>query len=120
MIYRFTNSKGRHHYGIAVELVANGAYILGDAWEIAPASFGYISFEPNPFVIAEVKHELFPLTTPVTWRTTEIAQIVRLMTSGQFDDWWRQHRAEIVKKFSNTRYKSKRQKEATTAQLTTE
>lgn len=108
MIYRFTNSRGRHHYGVAVEQVGNGAYVLGDEWSpkdgvTVPASFGYISFEPNPFVVAEVKHELLPLDTKVSWRLAEIAAIVRMMQIGTFAQWWAEHRPEIVQKFCGYR-----------------
>lgn len=106
MIYRFTNSHSVFHYGVCIEMISNGANVLGDAWEPtekvqSPARFAYISFDPNPYVIATVKHELLPLDTPVTWQTPEIAQIVAMMQAGTFADWWQQHRAEIVKKFIN-------------------
>ena len=110
-LYRFTNSKERMHYGVCVEMIANGANILGDTWQptekvTAPARFAYISFAPNPYVIATVKHDLLPLDTPVQWQTPEIAQIVAMMRAGTFADWWQANRAEIVRKFING-YKSK-------------
>jgi len=106
MIYRFTNRTGRYHYGICLEMIGNGANVLGDAWQPTekvdvPARFAYISFDPNPYVIATVKHELLPLDTPVTWQTPEIAQIVAMMQAGTFGDWWQANRSAIVRKFIN-------------------
>lgn len=105
-LYRFTNVHGRVRNGVCLEMIANGANILGDTWQptekvVVPARFAYISFEPNPYVIntGATKTELLPLTTPVQWQTPEIAQIVAMMKAGTFADWWQQHRAEIVRKF---------------------
>jgi|688.fasta_scaffold19202_5 hypothetical protein len=105
-LYRFTNSLNRYHYGVVVEMVGNGAYVLSDAWQPtdkvkAPATYAYISFEPNPFVIAAVKHDLLPLDTPVAWQTPEIRQIVAMMQAGTFAEWWQANQSVIVRKFIN-------------------
>ena len=110
-LYRFTNIHGRQRHGVCLEMVANGANILGDTWQpndkvTVPANYAYVSFAPNPFVVARTQTDLLPLDTPVTWQTPEIAQIVAMMRAGTFADGWQANRAEIVRKFING-YKSK-------------
>lgn len=106
-LYRFTNIHGRTRHGVCLEMVGEGANILADTWKpndkvIVPANYAYVSFAPNPFVMAtNTKTELLPLDTPVTWQTPEIAQIVAMMQAGTFGEWWQQNQAQIVRKFIN-------------------
>ncbi len=108
-IYRFTNSRGRFHGGIAVELLDNGAYVVSDAWEptpkvSVPASFGYVSFDHNPFVQAEVKHELLPIDTPVRWQDKRVAEVASHLGEG-FAAWWAEHGPAIRKEMYTTHKK---------------
>lgn len=107
-LYRFTNVHSRTRNGICIEMKDNGAYVLSDAWQPtdkvkAPATYAYISFAPNPYVIdtGKTKTELLPLDTPVTWQTPEIAQIVAMMRAGTFAEWWQANQSVIVRKFIN-------------------
>ena len=107
-LYRFTNVHGRQRYGVCIEMKDNGAYVLSDTWQptekvTAPATYAYISFEPNPYLIntGNTKSELLPLDTPVAWQTPEIAQIVAMMQAGTFAEWWLVNRSGIVRKFIN-------------------
>lgn len=104
MIHRFTNVHGRCHYGVVIELLEDGAYILSDTWwpnekTQVPASFAYVPLTPSPYVVAEVKHELLPLDTPVPWQTPEIRQIVERMQAGTFETWWGEHGPALRRKF---------------------
>lgn len=107
-LYRFTNVHGRMRYGVCIEMKDDGAYILADAWQPtdkvkAPATYAYVSFVPNPYLInaGDTKTELLPLDTPVTWQTPEIAQIVAMMQAGTFAEWWQVNQSVIVRKFIN-------------------
>lgn len=106
MIYRFTNIHDATRHGVCLEMVADGANILADTWKpndkvTVPANYAYVSFAPNPFVVAKTTTDLLPLDTPVTWQTPEIAQIVTMMQAGTFGHWWQVNRAQIVRKFIN-------------------
>lgn len=105
-LYRFTNVHGRQRYGVCIEMMDNGAYVLSDTWKptdkvTAPATYAYISFLPNPFVIdgGKTSIDFLPLDTPVTWQTPEIAQIVAMMRAGTFAEWWQVNQSMIVRKF---------------------
>lgn len=103
-IYRFTNVHGASNHGVVIDLLDHGANVLMDEFATSekntlPARYCYISFEKNPYVVVETKNDLLPINHPVHWHEPEIANIVKLMQAGKFEDWWEENQERVVKKF---------------------
>lgn len=103
-IYRFTNSKELTNHGVVINLLDHGANVLMDEFDTSekntlPARYCYVSFEKNPFVMAETKNDLLHINHPIAWHEQEISNIVKLMQSGKFEDWWIENQERVVKKF---------------------
>lgn len=98
-LYRFTSATNRVNHGIIVELVANGANVIFDAFAVndkvtLPMRFAYVSFEPNPFVNpTSAKSEVLPLADNVPWQEKWIADLARMVKAGTFDAWWEENAA---------------------------
>lgn len=106
MIYRFTNVNSRACHGVITELHETGAYVLFDDFQVKdkvllPAHYAYVSFEPNPFVMADVKHEVLPVNTLVTWQDKRVAEVASHLGEG-FTEWWAEHGPSIRQNMYNT------------------
>lgn len=103
-LYRFTSSTGRINHGIITEVIANGAYVLFDTFDVTdkvtlPVRYVYVSFDPNPYVANRTsKSEVLPMTADVPWQDDRVAKVAAIVVSGKFEAWWQANGAEVAAK----------------------
>lgn len=103
-LYRFTSSTGRVNHGIITALVANGAYVMFDAFAVndkvtLPVRYSYVSFEENKFVVNRTsKSEVLPMTNNIPWQDERVAKVAAIVLAGGFDEWWQANGSEVTAK----------------------